>query len=296
MNLERAGEFRIGGDLPICRFGFGAMRLTGPGIWGPPTDLHAAQAVLRRAVELGINFIDTADVYGPGDNERLIRDTLAPYPARLVIATKGGLVRGGPATAQNPGMGTDNSEAHLRHAVEGSLRNLGVERIDLYQLHRVDPAVPIEATMGVLARLRDEGKIRHIGLSEVAVDHIERARSEVEIATVQNLYNLAQRKHDDVIDYCARHGIGFIPFYPLKIGDLADSEALKSLAAREQVTPALIALAWLFRRSPVIVPIPGTSSLDHLEENAEACRVTLTARDMETLDVLSRPQSEASGS
>ena len=296
MSLERVGEFRIGGELPVCRLGFGAMRLTGPGVWGPPTDVPAAQSVLRRAVELGINFIDTADVYGPGDNERLIRDTLTPYPERLVIATKGGLVRSGPATAQNAGMGTDNSEAHLRHAVDGSLRNLGVERIDLYQLHRVDPAVPIEETMGVLAQLREEGKIRYIGLSEVDVDHIERARSVVEIATVQNLYNLAQRKHDDVVDYCARHGIGFIPFYPLKIGDLADSEALKSLAAREKVTPALIVLAWLFQRSPTVIPIPGTSSLEHLQENAKACHVTFTARDMETLDLLSRTQPRATGS
>ena len=287
MELERVGEFRIGGELPIRRLGFGAMRLTGPGVWGPPNDLHAAQHVLRRVVELGINFIDTADVYGPGDNERLIRDTLAPYPERLVIGTKGGVVRSGPATAQNPGMGTDNSEAHLRRAVEGSLRDLGVERIDLYQLHRVDPAVPIEETMGVLARLRDEGKIRHIGLSEVGIDEIERARSEVEIATVQNLYNLSQRKRDDVVDYCGRHGIGFIPFYPLKIGDLAESEEVKLLAARENVTPALIGLAWLFHRSPVIIPIPGTSSLKHLEENAEACRVTPSAQDMAMLDKLS---------
>src|SRR5882757_8629150 len=288
MNLKRAGEFRIGGELPIWRLGFGAMRLTGPGVWGPPIDLHAAQSALRRVVELGINFIDTADVYGPGDNERLIRDTLTPYPERLVIATKGGVTRSGPATAYNPGMGTDNSEAHLRRAVEGSLRDLGVERIDLYQLHRIDPAVPIEETMGVLARLRDEGKIRHIGLSEVGVDEIERARSEVEVATVQNLYNLAQRKRDDVVDYCARHGIGFIPFYPLKIGDLAESEEVKSLAAREQVTPALIGLAWLFHRSPVMIPIPGTSSLKHLEENAEACRVTLSGQDMAMLDKISR--------
>jgi pyridoxine 4-dehydrogenase len=181
-------------------------------------------------------------------------------------------------------MWTDNSEAHLRRAVEGSLRGLGVERIDLYQLHRVDPAVPIEETMGFLAQLRDEGKIRHIGLSEVGVDELERARSEVEIATVQNLYNLSQRKSDDVVDYCASHGIAFIPFYPLKIGDLANSEALKSLAARENVTPALIGLAWLFHRSPVIIPIPGTSSLAHLEENAEACRITLSAQDMAVLD------------
>jgi pyridoxine 4-dehydrogenase len=287
MDLERVGEFPIGGELPIRRLGFGAMRLTGPGVWGPPSDLHAAQSVLRRVVELGINFIDTADVYGPGDNERLIRDTLAPYSEHLIIATKGGVTRSGPATAQNPGMGADNSEAHLRRAVEGSLRDLGVERIDLYQLHRVDPAVPIEETMGVLARLRDEGKIRYIGLSEVGVDEIKRARSEFEIATVQNLYNLAQRKRDDVVDYCTRHGIGFIPFYPLKIGDLADSEQVKSLAAREQVKPALIGLAWLFHRSPVMIPIPGTSSLKHLEENAEACGVTLSAQDMAALDKLS---------
>jgi pyridoxine 4-dehydrogenase len=286
MDLERVGEFRIGGEMPVCRLGFGAMRLTGPGVWGPPSDLHAAQSVLRRVVELGINFIDTADVYGPRDNERLIRDTLAPYPERLVIATKGDVTRSGPATAQSSGMGTDNSEAHLRCAVEGSLRDLGVERIDLYQLHRVDPAVPIGETMGVLARLRDEGKIRHIGLSEVGIKEIERARSEVEIATVRNLYSLAQRKRDDVVDYCARHGIGFSPFYPLKIGDLAQAEALKSLAARERVTPTLIGLAWLFHRSPAIIPIPGTSSLKHLEENAEACRVTLSAADMGMPDKL----------
>jgi pyridoxine 4-dehydrogenase len=172
-----------------------------------------------------------------------------------------------------------------------SCQAIGLDRIDLYQLHRADPAVPIEETMGVLARLRDEGKIRHIGLSEVGVGQIERARSEVEIATVQNLYNLAQRKHDDVIDYCAHHGIGFIPFYPLKIGDLADTETLKSLAAREEVTPALIALAWLFQRSPVIIPVPGTSSLEHLEENLGGCRVTLLAQDMEALNGLSGPSA-----
>ena len=295
MSPERVGEFRIGGELPILRLGFGAMRLTGPGVWGPPTDLRAARTVLRRVVDLGINLIDTADVYGPGDNEKLIRDTLAPYPERLVIATKGGLVRSGPATAQNPGVGTDNSEVHLRCAVEGSLRDLGVERIDLYQLHRADPAVPIEETMGVLKRLRDEGKIRHIGLSEVGVDQIERARSEVQIATVQNQYNLVERKHDDVVKYCTRAGIGFIPFYPLTIGELAHSETLKSLAAREGVTPPLIALAWLFQRSPVIVPIPGTSSLEHLEENAEACGITLSSQDMETLNRLSLAKSGKAG-
>ncbi len=288
-NLNILSEFRIGGTLPVRRFGFGAMRLTGPGVWGPPADLAAAQGLLRRVVDLGIDFIDTADVYGPGDNERLIRDTLAPYPDRAVIATKGGMVRSGPATPQNSGMGIDNSERHLRQAVEGSLRDLGLECIDLYQLHRADPAIPIEETMGVLTRFREEGKIRYIGLSEVGVDQIERARSVTAIATVQNLYNLAQRKHDDVVDYCGRHGIGFIPFYPLKIGDLADAEVVKSLALREETTPALIGLAWLFQRSPVIIPIPGTSSLHHLEENLGACRIKLSPRDVEALDSLSLP-------
>jgi pyridoxine 4-dehydrogenase len=286
-NLDDLGDFHISGRLPIRRFGFGAMRLTGPGVWGPPADLPAAQSVLRRVVDLGVDFIDTADVYGPGDNERLIRDTLAPYPDRVVIATKGGIFRSGPATSQNSGMGIENSERHLRQAVEGSLRDLGLECIDLYQLHRADPAVPIEETMGVLTRFREEGKIRHIGLSEVGVDQIKLARSVTAIATVQNLYNLAQRKHDDVVDYCGCHGIGFIPFYPLKIGDLADAEVMKSMALREETTPALIGLAWLFHRSPAIIPIPGTSSIHHLEENLGACRVRLSPPDMEALDRLS---------
>jgi aryl-alcohol dehydrogenase-like predicted oxidoreductase len=283
-NLAPIGEFSIGGDLGVNRLGFGAMRLTGPGVWGPPDDVAAAQALLRRVVELGITFIDTADVYGPGDNERLIRDALAPYRQGLVIATKGGGVRTGPAMPGDPPMGINNSEAHLRNAVEGSLRNLGVERIGLYQLHRVDPFVPIEETMGVLARLRDEGKIRHIGLSDVGVEQIDRARSVVEIATVQNLYNLARREHDTVIEYCEQHAIGFIPFYPLKIGGLADTRQLKALAARERTTPALIALAWLFKRSPVILPIPGTSSITHLEENLAASRITLSDEDMASLE------------
>ncbi|HEY1537459.1 MAG TPA: aldo/keto reductase [Polyangiaceae bacterium] len=262
------------------------MRLTGPGVWGPPRDVPAAQAVLRRAVELGINFIDTADVYGPGDNERLIRDTLSPFAASLVVATKGGVTRAGPATPDNPGMGVDNSEAHLRGAVEGSLRDLGVERIDLYQLHRVDPRVPIEETMGVLTRLRDEGKIRHVGLSEVSVDQIARARSVIPIATVQNEYNLANRRHEDVLDFCEGHRIGFIPFYPQKVGALAESDALKSIATRERVTPGLIALAWLFARSPVVIAIPGTSSVTHLDENVGACGVRLSSADMSALNGL----------
>jgi pyridoxine 4-dehydrogenase len=287
--LMKIDEFQIGGDLAVRRFGFGAMRLTGKGVWGPPEDIPAAQAVLRRVIELGINFFDTADVYGPGENERLIRDTLHPYPADLVIGTKGGMVRSGPATPDNHRTTIDNSEAHLRLAVEGSLHDLGVERIDLYQLHRVDHHIPIEDTMGVLGRLQTEGKIRHIGLSAVSVDQIERARSSVRIATVQNEYNLGTRTHEGVIDYCTTHGIGFIPFYPLKIGKLAGAEQLKAIAMREGVTPAGIALAWLFKRSPVIIAIPGTSSVSHLNENAIASKVELSLDDMKTLDTVVVP-------
>lgn len=283
-SLTEIDEFNIGGDMPVRRLGFGAMRLTGRGTWGPPEDVPGAQAVLRRVVDLGINFIDTADVYGPGDNERLIRAVLWPYPAGLVIGTKGGMTRSGPAKPDNHGIGIDNSEAHLRQAVEGSLRDLGVERIDLYQLHRVDPQVPIEETMAVLGRLRAEGAIRHIGLSTVSVDQIERARSVVEVATVQNEYNLGTRKHEDVVNYCERHGIGFIPFYPLKIGRFAESEALQAIAARENVTPRVIALAWLFKRSAAIIAIPGTSSVDHLHENLTACGVRLSSDDMSALE------------
>jgi pyridoxine 4-dehydrogenase len=294
MNID---AFCIGGDLSVRRLGFGAMRLTGKGVWGPPEDVPAAQAVLRRVIELGINFIDTADVYGPGDNERLIRDTLRPYPAGLVIGTKGGMTRSGPATPDNHRSAIDNSEAHLRHAVEGSLRDLGVERIDLYQLHRVDPKIPIEDTAGVLGRLQADGKIRHIGLSAVSIDQIERARSSVEIATVQNEFNLGTRTHEDVVHYCTTHSIGFIPFYPLKIGKLAESEKLKAIAKREGVTPTGIALAWLFKRSPAIIAIPGTSSVEHLVQNATASDVHLSPDDMATLEALSafpgRVQHEA---
>jgi pyridoxine 4-dehydrogenase len=281
-----SGEFAIGGDMPARRLGFGAMRLTGKGVWGPPEDMAGAQAVLRRVIQLGVNFIDTADVYGPGDNERLLRDTLQPYPAPLVIGTKGGMTRSGPATPENPGMGVDNSEHHLRGAVEGSLRDLGVERIDLYQLHRVDPSTPIEQTMGVMLKLRDEGKIRHVGLSAVDVEVIERARSVIDIATVQNEYNLATRKHEAVLEYCEHHGIGFLPYYPQRIGPLGEVAEMKEVAARKDVTPAQIALAWLMKRSPVIIAIPGTSSLTHLEENARSCNIELSSADMDTLERL----------
>ena len=281
--------FLIGGDLPVRRMGFGAMRLTGPGVWGPPEDEPNARSVLRRAVELGVQFIDTADVYGPGDNERLIREALHPYAPGLVIGTKGGLVRSGPATRANPGMSMNGTEAHIRAALERSLRLLGVERIDLYQLHRVDPATPIEETMRVFRALRDEGKIRHVGLSEVSVEQIERARAVVDIATVQNVYSLAARLHAEVLAYCERNGIGFIPFWPLHGGALAQSQAIASIAAARRATPAQVSLAWLLRKSPNIILIPGTSSIAHLEENVAARGVALSEDDMATLEALSIP-------
>jgi len=278
--------FYIGGDLPVRRMGFGAMQLTGPGVWGPPTDQAGAQAVLRRAVELGVDFIDTADVYGPGDNERLIRAALHPYPAGLTIATKAGMVRAGPATRENPGISMNGTETHIRRAVEGSLRDLGVDRIDLFQLHRVDPATPIEETMLVFRALRDEGKIRHIGLSEVGVAEIDRARSVVEIATVQNIYNLAVRKHDDVLAYCERNGIGFIPFWPLHLDAMTQSEPLVRIARETDATPRQVALAWLLRKSSVTILIPGTSSVPHLKQNLAACRVDLSETQMWALEQL----------
>jgi aryl-alcohol dehydrogenase-like predicted oxidoreductase len=284
--------FRIGGDLPVHRMGFGAMRLTGPGVWGPPERPAEAEAVLRRAVGLGVDFIDTADVYGPGDNERLIRDALGPYKPGLVIGTKGGMVRSGPATAANPGMSTNGSAAHIRKVVEGSLRDLGVERIDLYQLHRVDPATPIEDTMAVFRALQNEGKIRHVGLSEVGTDQIERARTVVDIATVQNRYNLTDRRHDDVLRYCERRGIGFIAFYPLGAGTLARSAAVGSIVARTGATAGQIALAWLLQRSPATILIPGTSSLTHLEQNIAARNLTLMPDEIAVLEHLEAPSAE----
>jgi aryl-alcohol dehydrogenase-like predicted oxidoreductase len=278
--------FRIGGELPVRRMGFGAMQLTGPGVWGPPSDPVNAGAVLRRAVELGVNFIDTADVYGPGDNERLIQAALHPYPKGLVIGSKAGMVRSGPATRENPGISLDGSEAHIRTAVEGSLRDLGVQCIDLYQLHRVDPATPLEETLGVFRALRDEGKIRHIGLSGVSVEQIERARAVVEIATVQNVYSLAIRRHDDELAYCERHGIGFIPFWPLHLEHLARSEVLARIADEAAATTSQVALAWLLHKSAVTILIPGTSSLAHLEENLAAREVRLSEAQVQELDRL----------
>ncbi len=281
-----AGTFTIGGDLEIHRMGFGAMRLTGDGVWGPPEDRGHAHRVLRRAVDLGIDFIDTADSYGPDVDEELIAEALHPYPEHLVIATKAGLVRPGPGEWERNGR-----PEHLRAACEGSLRRLKLERIDLYQLHRIDPEVPFEDQMGTLVDLRDEGKIRYLGLSEVGVDEIERAREHFPVVTVQNRYNLVDREWEDVVDHCTREGIGFIPWFPLKTGDLAEDAALRRIAEGYGATPAQVTLAWLLRRSPVMLPIPGTSSLEHLEENVAAATLQLTDDDAEALVAAARESS-----
>ena len=271
---------RIADDLTVHRLGYGAMRLTGEGIWGPPEDRQEALRVLRRAVELGIDFIDTADSYGPYVSEELIAEALHPYPDGLVIATKAGLERPG------PNEWTENGRPeHLREACEGSLRRLKVERIDLYQLHRIDPDVPAEDQFGTLVELRDEGKIRHIGLSEVGVDDVRRAGEHFRVATVQNRFNLTDREWEDVVDHCAAEGIGFIPWFPLSTGDLAggDEETVKAIADKHSARPAQVALAWLLHRSPTILPIPGTSSVDHLEENTAAAGLELDDDDLERL-------------
>lgn len=281
---EASKTVLIGGNLPVNRMGYGSMRLTGPGIWGPPQDERNALAILQRAVELGINIIDTADVYGPDVTEILIRKALAPYAPGLIIATKGGMVRSGAWTPTNPGMSFNGSESHIRHAVEGSLRNLGIERIDLYQLHRIDPSIPVEDTMGVFRSLRDEGKIRYIGLSEVSVAELQRAQSVVEIASVQNIYNLSMRKHEDVVAFCAQNGIAFISFWPLHSGALAESDAVNTIAHRIGATRAQVALAWLLKRSPAVIAIPGTTSIAHLEQNVAATNIELSNTDMEALD------------
>ncbi|MEI9976370.1 MAG: aldo/keto reductase [Ignavibacteriota bacterium] len=271
--------FQIGGDLPIRRLGFGAMRITGEGVWGEPADRPEAIRVLRRAVELGVNFIDTADSYGPEVSERLIAEALYPYPAGLVIASKAGFVRPG------PGAWTMNGKpAHLRAACEGSLQRLRLERIDLFQLHRIDPKVPVEDQIGVLQDLQSQGKIRHIGLSEVGVDEIEQVRSMVPVATVQNRYSIADRAHENVLDHCERHGIGFIPWYPLAAGNLRASEALRETAARLDVSISQLAIAWLLWRSPVMLPIPGTSRVQHLEENVAVAALNLDPAELRELD------------
>jgi aryl-alcohol dehydrogenase-like predicted oxidoreductase len=279
-----SGTFRIGSELPVRRLGFGAMRLTGDGIWGEPRDRDEAIRVLRRAVELGVDFIDTADAYGPEVSERLIAEALHPYPRGLVIATKGGLERSGPDQ-----WAPNGRPEHLRAACEGSLRRLRVDRIDLYQLHRIDPEVDAEDQFGTLKALQAEGKIRHLGLSEVTVPEIEHARSIVPIVTVQNRYSLTDREHEAVLIHCEREGLGFIPWYPLAAGALtAPGSEISRIAARLHLTTSQLALAWLLRRSPVIIPIPGTSRVRHLEENVAAASAVLDDRDVQELEDASK--------
>jgi aryl-alcohol dehydrogenase-like predicted oxidoreductase len=275
----RSGTFMLGGDLPVHRLGFGAMRITGKGIWGEPADEDEAKRVLRRVPELGIDLIDTADSYGPYVSERLIGETLHPYPQGLVIATKAGLERGG------PNQWTPNGRPeHIRKALEGSLRRLKVERIDLYLLHRIDPDVPVEDSLGVLKDAQQQGLIRHVGLSEVNPRELERARKTVEVVSVQNLYNLGERKWDEMVDVCAREGIAFIPWYPLNAGKLAgEGGKLAEIARRHGATESQIALAWLLKRSPTMLPIPGTGSVDHLEENTAAAAIELSDDDFRAL-------------
>ncbi|MHB8340836.1 MAG: aldo/keto reductase [Mycobacteriales bacterium] len=273
-----SGTWSIGGDLPVNRLGFGAMQITGPGIWGEPADPEECLRVLRRAVELGVTLVDTADSYGPEVSERLIREALYPY-TDVVIATKAGLTRSGPGQWAPVGR-----PEYLRQCLEMSLRRLGVECIDLYQLHRIDPRVPAEEQFGFLAEMRDAGKVRHVGLSEVTVEEIVAARAVVPVATVQNRYNLADRAAEPVLEYCEREGIGFLPWFPIATGRLArPGGPLDAAARRLGATPAQLALAWLLRRSPVQLPIPGTSSVAHLEENLGAALVELTDQEYATL-------------
>ena len=277
VSARLAGTVSLGKELSVNRLGFGAMRLTGDGIWGPPKDRKTAIAVLRRAVELDVNFIDTADSYGPHVSEELIAEALFPYPKGLVIATKGGWNRPGPNQWTH-----DATPAHLREAIEGSLKRLRLNRIDVYQLHAPDPVVPFEASIETLAELRNQGKIRLIGLSNVTREHIERARKIVPIASVQNRYSFADREWDYVVDYCESNEIAFIPWFPLGAGKVA-GEVLNGIARAHHATPKQIALAWLLRRSPIMLPIPGTSSVEHLEENVAGASVHLTDEEYERL-------------
>ncbi len=272
VNAAASGTFRLGGDLEVNRLGFGAMRLTGEGVWGAPKDPEAAKRVLRRAVELGVNFIDTADAYGPTVNEPMIGETLAPYANGVVIATKGGLTRQGPMKWLPVGR-----PEYLEQQVEMSLRFLRVERIDLWQLHRIDAKVPVEESLGKIAEMQKAGKIRHVGLSEVKPKEIEQARKVVEIVSVQNQYNLSDRQHDDVVDYCEQNGIAFIPWFPVAAGKLAQPGGVLDKAAKQHgATVSQLSLAWLLHRSKVMLPIPGTSSVEHLEENVAAAGIKLS--------------------
>jgi aryl-alcohol dehydrogenase-like predicted oxidoreductase len=279
-NLAAAsGTFRLGGDLPVVRLGYGTMQLTGEGVWGDPKDPDEAVRVLRRAVEIGVTFFDTADSYGPVVAEELLKKALHPYADDVVLATKAGLTR------QGPGIWTPvGNPAYLRQQCELSLRRLGVERIDLFQLHRIDPDVPAEDQVGELKKLQDEGKIRHIGLSEVSVEQLEEARKVATIASVQNLFNLSNRDAEPLLDHCEKNDIGFIPWFPLATGELSKEDGpLAESAKKHDATPSQLALAWLLKRSPVMLPIPGTSSVDHLESNTAAAGIELTDDEFEAL-------------
>ncbi len=276
--IADSGTFTLGGDLEIHRLGYGAMQLTGDGVWGDPKDPDNARAVLRKAVELGVDFLDTADSYGPYVSEDLIREALHPYDG-VTIATKAGLTRSGPG--EWPPLARPE---YLVQCVEMSLRRLGVERLDLWQLHRIDAKVPVEESLGAIKKLQDAGKIRHVGLSEVTVEEIKQCREIVEVVSVQNMYNLVSRKSEDVLDYCEAEGIGFIPWFPIASGDLAKpGGVLDEISKKHGASPSQLALAWLLRRSPVMLPIPGTSSLEHVADNCAAASVQLTDEEFEAL-------------
>jgi aryl-alcohol dehydrogenase-like predicted oxidoreductase len=283
-NAAAGGTFTLGGDMTVNRLGYGAMRITGEGIWGEPKNPDEARRLLRRVVELGINFIDTADSYGPEVSERLIAEALHPYPQGLIIGTKGGLTRQGPEHWAPVGR-----PEYLRQCVEMSLRRLRQDRIDLYQLHRFDEKVPMEESLGALKDLQKAGKIRHIGLSEVSVREIELARKMVTVVSVQNLYNLSDRKHEDVVTYCEKHKIGFIPWFPVAAGDLAKpGGVLDKAAKRHGAKVSQLALAWLLHRSPCVIPIPGTSSIAHLEENTAAASLQLKPEEWREIEKVAK--------
>ncbi len=272
--------FKIGGDLEVNRLGYGAMRLTGKGIWGEPEDVNEAKRVLKRAVELGVNFIDTADSYGPAVSERLIGEALSPFPKGLVVATKGGFTRQGPDRWAPVGR-----PEYLVQQVEMSLRFLKTDVIELWQLHRIDPKVPVEESLGAIAKLQSQGKIRHVGLSEVKPKEIDQARKVIDIVSVQNLYNLGDRQHEDVLQYCEKHGLAFIPWFPMASGKLAKPGGTLDKVAKEHgARVSQLSLAWLLHRSPVMLPIPGTSSVAHLEDNLKAADISLSADDMKAIE------------
>lgn len=281
MNTSHNTTFAIGGDLEVNRLGFGAMRITGEGVWGQPKDKDEALRVLKRSLELGVNLIDTADAYGPYVSEELIAEALYPYPAGLVIATKVGLVRTGPGVWNQ-----DARPEHIREAIKGSLQRLKLDHIDLYQLHRIDSKVPVAETIGAILELQKAGTIKHFGLSEVTVEEIKEVQRMIPVVSVQNLYNLTDRKHEDVLKYCEEQNIGFIPWFPLATGKLATESRLSEIAEKYQATPSQIALAWLLKKSPVMLPIPGTSSVAHLEENMAAAKIELSDEDFAIVDSL----------